>query len=249
MFFPILFALPAVAIAAPAQSAVEQIIASAIQHRICERSFWVGQTVDIGGPVAELKYKIHNGRAVAWSDDIFRTGAGVRVEERGRKLGGLFQIVIQGQQGYVFQMGDGRPYNEAVEPLSAGLGALHTMQFAVPQDCTPHPGPLTPWKARAIEKILDTMIQDGKLWGWYGRPTKLKVVIGDFDLDSETAHVYVPAFKRSLTVTFRFDFKPGTDITDLDAIMIHDDWQKHITPWVRPKILKYGLTRTINWSR
>lgn len=95
---------------------------------------------------------------------------------------------------------------------------------------------------------MDTMTQEAKLWGWYGRPAKLKVVIGDFDLDSETAHVYVPAFGRSLTVTFRFDFKPGTDITDLDAMVVYEDWEKHITPWVKPKILKYGTAHTVRWK-
>lgn len=228
------------------------LISRTVQHGICEKFFWRDDSDVLRGPVVHLKYRSQGEHIYVWSDDIRKLKWGPGGAGHGPPVGEIFDIVAQGQQGYVLDWHgyaiDTQAGMDRFLGNAAGPGTVRSMRIDVPADCTPRFDGASPWKEGAIDRILQGVAEQARTLGWRGKPKDLEVVIGNFNFDYREAHVYVPALNKYMEAQLRYGLKSGQDITGLDNVAVFTNYHDRIRDWVKPKILKYGIRRTIHWN-
>ena len=228
----------------PAQAETQQaMIARAITQQICMEKLWRYSDRLPQGSTSHISYKSANGRIYAWSGDLSKAPYVSR-------MGDVFEIMIQGQQSLVvtqqgYNLDD--PDQAQVFKLEGDWipGAAQTMSYTYPINCTPHFDPSSPWKEQTIRRVLERLKEESKLIGWNGHPTKLKVIIGNFDFHYWEVLVFIPALNELVHVSLRDETDPQKDPAVLTGLVVRPEFHRRIVNEEKPIILKYGITRTI----
>jgi hypothetical protein len=241
------------AVVSPAQAQPRQaLIARAIARRICYEVYWQDNHIFRQGGRAQVNFLATKNKAYAWGGEFAQSNFGPENNK-------LFAIDIRGDRSWVARYFNSFDWNDywsahfVQRIIRETPASVRMMDFDIPSDCTPQFDPSTPWKERAIARITQAVEKESRKLAKPGDPATMDIVIGDFNFDYPQTGVYIPLLNKLMFADFRDEVDPPKDIGSLEGFRIEQliaaRWTETSIEIQGGKILRYGITRTIQWGK